>query len=332
MHSFAHDQSRCFSWAKLFFRLKSWNNISLFTSKVACCLPRHKGTSEGQDPAFEIVSCLPSVTITWKIAFQSSLNCPLQDPSRIRVSKQQISSLAKTTFIFTAERQNNGLMLYMNNINLNEKQISKMMDLDSMKSVILFRVSNLEFLTNLLRRAHHHCFYRHYSQEQHAWENNRISRNFFFFNFQIRIKALFSGDWKDKAFKNWGQKSRLKKKLFFQLHRLNLRYTDWSLEHRENYADIFKAKLRAWGIQLSLGWKFFPFFLILVPLLFPPRQWSSTTLSRVICSKFSFECHLQSERFLLIFIILVGMKEAFSAILSASIARLCSHSHLRMYY
>lgn len=106
--------------------------------------------------SFEIVSCLLSVTTTWKIAFQSSqvyLNCPLQETSRIKISKQQISSLAKTTCIFTAERQDKSLMLHLNNINLNEKQISRMIDLESMKSMILFMGSHLEFLTYLLRKG-----------------------------------------------------------------------------------------------------------------------------------------------------------------------------------
>lgn len=38
-------------------------------------------------------------------------------------------------------------MLHLNNINLNEKQIFKMIDLGSMKSMILFMGSNLECLT-----------------------------------------------------------------------------------------------------------------------------------------------------------------------------------------
>lgn len=106
--------------------------------------------------SFEIVSCLLSAIITWKIAFQLYqvyLNCPLQETSRIRVSNQQISSLAKPTCIFIAERQHKSLMLHLNILTLNEKQISKMIDLESMKSMILFMGSNLVFLTNLLRKS-----------------------------------------------------------------------------------------------------------------------------------------------------------------------------------
>ena len=64
----------------------------------------------------------------------------------------------------------------------------------------------------------------------------------------MRLKTIFQGDRKKKAFKNWGKKEVGQKNQFFQLHRLNLWDTDVSSEHKENHADIFKAKLGAWGI------------------------------------------------------------------------------------
>lgn len=128
-----------------------------FQSSLLASLAMKTHARDRSRTSFEIVSCLLFVIVTWKmlpfLSSQGYLNWPLQVTSRIRVSHQLISSLVKTMCIFPAERQHTSLMLHLSILNLNEKQISKMIDLASMKFMILFMGSNLEFLTYILRKS-----------------------------------------------------------------------------------------------------------------------------------------------------------------------------------
>lgn len=126
-----------------------------------------------------------------------------------------------------------------------------------MKSGVLF-VGSLEFLTNLQKNHLIAIVLIDVTLKNNVWKNNSISRNNFIkFSDKGGYRQYIreTGRKKKKRPSKTGEKKKERtwgKKMSFELHSLNLWDTGGSSEHKENYADIFKAKLSGW-VQAVIG-------------------------------------------------------------------------------
>lgn len=86
-----------------------------------------------------------------------------------------------------------------------QNQVSKMIDLETMKSGVFFVGSS--------GQKNHHCFNRHYSQK-HVWKNNSISRNNFI-KFSNYVKDNILGTQEENCLQKLGKKRNRSKKIGF---------------------------------------------------------------------------------------------------------------------